>query len=283
MPSRVNSFIATADKELRNNNPRSECFVVPSSDPVSPMCVFGEDQSKVAVVVIGDSHSNATITAVATSIPAAQGGALFLGADGCMSMMNISTMYFSKCGEYNKKILTYLDENIAGVPVIIINHITEEILTANKKTLHKTVYLGDQANTEKEFAPLFESEYKRHICNIAKKRPVFIMQPIPEMGVNVPQAIVRAKMYRAEEIDVSVTRDQYIGRNDMVRNLIIDAAKVCDAKVIDPSEYLCDNSKCIGSVNNRPLYYDDDHLSEYGNKFLLPMFEEVWTTRITAL
>lgn len=27
--------------------------------------------------------------------------------------------------------------------------------------------------------------------------------------------------------------------------------------------------------NGRPLYYDDDHLSEYGNKLLVPMFEEI--------
>ncbi|WP_426148754.1 SGNH hydrolase domain-containing protein [Polaromonas sp. DSR2-3-2] len=26
----------------------------------------------------------------------------------------------------------------------------------------------------------------------------------------------------------------------------------------------------------RPLYFDDDHLSEYGNKLLVPMFAEVF-------
>ncbi|RYD75457.1 MAG: acyltransferase, partial [Sphingobacteriales bacterium] len=283
IPSRVDTFVAVADQEQRNYNPRAECFVIPSANPASPMCVFGENTSKIAVVVIGDSHSNATITAVAAAIPAEQGGALFLGADGCMSMMNISTMHFSKCGDYNKKILSYLNENIPGVPVIVINHITEDVLTADKKALNKMVYLDGRPNTDKEFAPLFAEEYKRHICSIAKKRPVFIMQPIPEMGVNVPQTIVREKMYRSREIDVSISRGDYINGNDIIRNLIVDTASVCDAKVIDPSNYLCDDSKCIGSVNSRPLYYDDDHLSEYGNKLLMPMFREVWEQHLIAL
>jgi len=44
----------------------------------------------------------------------------------------------------------------------------------------------------------------------------------------------------------------------------------------DPTSYLCRNGRCYGSVNGRPLYSDDDHLSEYGNKLLVPMFRQVF-------
>ena len=282
LPFRVDEFVAVADKEQKNRNPRTECFVVPNNDPKSPMCVFGENKSKIAVIVIGDSHSNATITAVAAAIPEQQGGALFLGADGCISMMDISTHYFDKCGAYNKKILSYLDENLNGVPVILINHITEKLLTPEAKTPNTTVYLNGIANTEQRFPSLFTEQYTNHICDISKKHPVFIMQPIPDMGINVPQAITRAKMYEAREIDVSVIRDDYDSHNFKARDLNGIAAKTCNASVIDPREYLCDTTTCFGSINKRPLYYDDDHLSEFGNKLLVPMFSKVWNQQVAV-
>lgn len=46
-----------------------------------------------------------------------------------------------------------------------------------------------------------------------------------------------------------------------------------------PLPYLCHDGRCWGSKDGRPLYYDDDHLSEYGNKLLVPMFKQVWAGR----
>ena len=54
------------------------------------------------------------------------------------------------------------------------------------------------------------------------------------------------------------------------------AEKQCGVKILDPLPYLCDANYCYGSKNGRPLYHDDDHLSEYGNKFLIPMFERIF-------
>lgn len=276
VPSRVDNFVMVADQEQKHRNPRSECAVLPSTDPTSPMCIYGTSQSKIAVIVIGDSHSNATITAVADAIPPDAGGALFLGADGCISMLNLSTPYFLTCGDYNKKILSYLNDNYLGTPVIIINHITEKLLDPLHKDIYKTMYLDGKPNTGNEFTPQFIEQYTQHICEISKKRPVFIMNPIPDMGVNVPQAIIRAKMYKSIELDVSISREHYEQENNRIRKFLNHTAEVCNVKIIDPIDYLCDESKCFGSIKHRPLYYDDNHLSEYGNKLLTPMFKKIW-------
>jgi peptidoglycan/LPS O-acetylase OafA/YrhL len=275
--SRVDHFVLVADSEQENRNPRIECFVTPSANPKSPMCVFGKNKSSISAIVIGDSHSNATITAVAESLPVDKGGVLFLGADGCAAMMNLSTPHFFSCGAYNSTVMNYLNGNLAGVPVIIINHIPKELLYPSV-VAPRILYLDGVPNTNTTFADSFYAQYQSRVCEISKKRPVYIMQPIPDMGMPVPQTIARAKMFHNEEINVSITRDAYFEENASVRKMIEVSAAACNAKIIDPVNYLCDKGKCIGSINGRPLYYDDDHLSEYGNKLLVPMFKGVWET-----
>jgi hypothetical protein len=38
---------------------------------------------------------------------------------------------------------------------------------------------------------------------------------------------------------------------------------------------MCDDKNCYADLNGRPMYFDDDHLSEFGNKVLVPMFSEI--------
>ncbi|MNR57325.1 hypothetical protein D3C85_1780750 [compost metagenome] len=40
--------------------------------------------------------------------------------------------------------------------------------------------------------------------------------------------------------------------------------------------YLCNEQNCYGSRDGWPLYVDDDHLSEFGNRLLIPMFAQVF-------
>lgn len=278
-PWRVDELVAIADKEQFNRNPRFECVVTPASNLESPMCIYGDNTTGVAVIVIGDSHSGSTISAVAAAIPPGKGGALFLGADGCISLMDISTPYFYNCGAYNEKVLNYLNNNLPGIPIIVINHLTKKMLHPDEALLQKPIYLSGTANTDAAFASLFSSEYTERICKLSKTRPVYIMQPIPEMETSVPQAIVRAKMYRKQEIDITLSRANYYEQTGVVRKMIESTAEICGTKTLDPAEQLCNENFCLGSINKRPLYYDDDHLSEYGNKLLIPMFKKLWTAK----
>jgi hypothetical protein len=47
-------------------------------------------------------------------------------------------------------------------------------------------------------------------------------------------------------------------------------------KILNPLPYLCDDQKCDGTRDGMPLYVDDNHLSERGNRLLVPMFKQVF-------
>jgi len=51
------------------------------------------------------------------------------------------------------------------------------------------------------------------------------------------------------------------------------AAQVSAISIWDPLPILCPGRECLSSMDGRPLYFDGDHLSGYGNRMLLPSFE----------
>lgn len=278
IPSRVNEVVKIADGEQNNRNPNQKCVVVPGNNPKSPMCILGDNKNKIAAIVIGDSHSNATVNAVVAATPKEKGGILYLGADGCTAMMNLSTPYFYNCGEYNRNTLDYLHKNMPGTPIIIINYISQALLHPDTDTIKKPVYLDNIPNTSSEFSEKFKQQYQEGLCGLTKNHPVYVVQSIPRMNVNVPRAIVRSMMYKSEKIDVSINRSDFFEREKSVRHFMQNAINSCKAFALDPIDYLCNESVCLGSINHRPLYYDENHLSEYGNRLLVPMFQRIWNT-----
>jgi hypothetical protein len=95
------------------------------------------------------------------------------------------------------------------------------------------------------------------------------------MGFDVPKTLSR-RMAFGQTDDFFVTRDAYQKRNAWVWAAQDAARDQCGIKILDPTPYLCHDGRCYGSQNGRPLYHDDDHLSEFGNKLLVPMFAEVF-------
>ena len=56
-------------------------------------------------------------------------------------------------------------------------------------------------------------------------------------------------------------------------------SKECGVEILNPLPYLCDNKVCYGSIAGKPLYLDNDHLNEYGSRYLTPMFDPVFNYR----
>ena len=130
-----------------------------------------------------------------------------------------------------------------------------------------------------EATPAFMAEFAARItdtaCTLAQRRTTWLVRPIPEMGFNVPRTLSRRMMLGRND-DLSIPLSDYIRRNAWVWAAQDAARDRCGVKILDPLPYLCHEGRCDGSRNGRPLYTDDDHLSEFGNKLLAPMFAQVF-------
>jgi peptidoglycan/LPS O-acetylase OafA/YrhL len=267
--------VVVASNEAINRNPH-KC----TSDKVLP-CYIG-NESNIKAIIVGDSHADALTTAVAYSVDLAESGIIALTMSSCPFVLNImSTKNGDKCYKENARRLEYLESNYEGVPVFLVTRTAAYLhgqsnpkrivdITDTKPSIYFT---SPYDKAEDELYNELKINLSLTIEKVHFSHPVYIVQPTPEMRTNVPNTLALNHLLGNGDVDLSVDYDLYIKRNERVRTLINDVAVMNGIQVLDPIPYLCDNGRCMAQFEGRPIYYDGDHMSEYGNKLLTPMFK----------
>ena len=113
------------------------------------------------------------------------------------------------------------------------------------------------------------------------------LSPLAERGVRIifeaPKPLFRAPAFRCSdwfnrgnpicERGLSIERDFLLRyRAPVMESLERLAAQLPGASVWDPFPVLCPGAHCAAISGGRPLFFDGDHLSGYGNRILVPSF-----------
>lgn len=277
VPGRLAPEFAAIDAQTRNRSPQ-----MPHCPEREGPCVYGGSQIK--AIMVGDSHARALVTAAAAALPNDQAGLYFQASAGCLFLPGARYPYErdggSKCAAWVDRVQKMLNSRLLHTPLIVINR--NSIYTfghngasASAEDRKPQVRLGVAADEPSdEYLREFTDAYVAHACALAEHRQVYLMRPIPEMIVKVPNALGRSLML-GHRRDVVISRAQYESRNRFVWAAQDRAQAQCGVHILDPLPYLCDEQVCYGSQDGMPLYSDDNHLSEYGNRLLTPMFAPV--------
>lgn len=277
--SRFDPLIDRVSDEARNKNPRrSQCHV--NAGVESPGCVFGEGER---VIVLGDSHAESLVTGIAAA--GDHPGVVQWTYSRCPYVLGMKMAERSLVGfdGYNcEGFIDWASHQLATKPksiaVVLAARYAMSAMGLNERASPRErpeVYFSTpvQATT-----PEFLAEYQRHLvetaCKLAADRTVYWVRPIPEIGVNVPRALAR-RLLRGVREDVRLPLAEYRRRNAWVWAAQDEAARRCGVKLLDPTAVLCDPDYCYGSRDLHPLYRDDNHLSEYGNKKLVSVFSPI--------
>lgn len=274
---RFSPEIETVRQEALNRNPRiAPCLI--SKGATSPSCMYGGNRLR--AIVIGDSHANAVVSAVAAAVPYPEDGVMEWTFSGCPFLQGVKSTANEKwqCGDFVEWSLQELKRIPPNVPVVVVNRHGGHTAGLNEIPHQKSkpgIYFS---KPYLKFDPTYLQEYEKRLfqtmCSLARNRQVYLVRPIPELGVDVPHT-ARAMVW-GQFSEVSLSLANYHQRNDFVWRAQDAAREQCGVKILDPLPYLCQSGHCQGTRNGRPIYFDDDHLSEYGNKFLAPMFAEVF-------
>ncbi len=276
-PARLPEAIARIEAERHNRNPRiDECLAADAS------CVYGGKQ--VSALVIGDSHADAVVNAVAASLPDSREGVYFKGLSSCLMVFAAQWSgegSRDECASLKKELAADLDGLFPGRPIILINRTSVYVMgelsgTGAKSPGKPLVHFSQPVATQTpEYLAEFRRNYVESVCQMSRQHPLYLVRPFPEMQEQVPHVLGRALLL-GKQTEVSISMDAYRKRHAFIWEVQDEAAQRCGATILDPLPYLCDQERCYGSRNGWPLYVDDDHLSEFGNRLLVPMFAQVF-------
>ncbi|HUT39985.1 MAG TPA: acyltransferase family protein, partial [Gammaproteobacteria bacterium] len=236
-------------------------------------CVIG--QGELLAIVWGDSHAIATVSAVAEAATKAGGSILFFGQQSCPVIFNvISTNKFDRyyCKIFNDMVYSEIERLGKKVPVVIINRAGFYIHPGERQ-----MYFEDeQATSEPGSSGIYLDKMTSTLCRIASIRSVYLVLPIPVMPEDVPESMSRSLIIKGTSPAISTSLSSYFHDNSNLIQAITDTKAKCGIHLLDPVEYLCDGEICHGDIDGRPLYSDDNHLSEFGNRLLVPMFDSIF-------
>ena len=286
---RIDSRSELAAAEAMNKNPRyKQCHT--EAGISSPDCMYGGTQLR--AIVLGDSHANAVITAVADAATTVDksAGVLEWTYSACPVLKGVQINFgllpqSHQCGNYISSLLERLKYEHLGVPVIIINRWAQYAYGRNESLKEVGQPWVNFGQTADEATPEFLTEFTSHMirtaCEIGKTRKVYMVKPIPEMGMNVPQKVARSFIWGGE-VDVKIPLPDYMKRQNRILDALNRAHSECGIEILDPLPYLCWDQFCHGAWMGRPLYHDDDHLSEYGNRRLTPIFAPIFQSVVKS-
>ncbi len=260
-----------------------------------PQCVLADatnlTKDNPDLILLGDSHADVVSTAIAQANENVGGkGVLLLTKGGCLfipDIRNTNKPQDADCSTMTDKSVQIMRQKFPNTPVIIVNRLNYYFIVPHKddRVMHFAFIAGKQPekylSEEINRANLDVSNaYLDMICSLAEQRDVYIMKPIPEFDKDVVDQIAQAILLNKASPEVAINVESYYQYNKFALSMLEQAQSRCGAILIDPLPALCDSDKCYGAKEGLPLYQDDNHLNEYGNKFLIPILEKVLRSQI---
>jgi len=278
---RFSPQVELAAAESSNSNPRlAECHRGEGS--TFPSCVYGGTDWK--VIVVGDSHANALVSGLVQAQSNGNAGVVQWSYSNCPFLPGLKKLPSAqradyKCAEFISSVASRESDLPASIPIVVIARYASLAFGANEEQNELEAPEVHFSKIYTTSTPQFLDEFASHItssaCELAKRRTVYLVRPIPEMGFDVPRTLSRRMAFGLAD-ELSISMDAYRKRNAWVWAAQDAARDLCGVKILDPLPYLCHDGRCYGNKGGRPLYYDDDHLSEFGSSLLVPMFAEVF-------
>lgn len=264
------------------NSRRDQCQAKTGGE--SPSCRWGgEPDLPPSLAVVGDSHGDSIMTAVAAALPVGAGPAVQWTYSGCSFMMGSAPTVERQqrlgetyqCGAFQDWAARQIGQLPADVPLLIVNRYAGSLYgepSDRRRFAGSSLqFHGRTPRTEAEAILMTSQAIIQTACAFTPQRRVILLRPLPEMPVDVPRTYSRRLMAGLDP-EVRLPRPIYERRNGWVWKAQDEAVRRCGAEVLDPTSVLCDAQHCYGSRHGQLLYYDDDHLSETGNKVLVDMF-----------
>lgn len=240
--------------------------------------------SNIDVIVLGDSHASVIVNSLLESMKNNNkvGDLLFYGHPGCLPLADrIDDIYMTEftesCSYRNRGIIDLINKvKNEKTKIVMANRLPMFLYgmneTINDKPLQHLHFMtsNKDININKK---LVMKSYIKLIDELKNISDTYILLPIPEQKLHIPRTISRSIMQYGYNSYKGITVASYLDRNEMI---IKELHEVDGIQLIDPTIKLCDEFTCNALHDKKSLYFDEDHLSIYGAKYISELFDIMW-------
>ena len=245
-------------------------------------CVLGDNKTP-KIAFIGDSHMDLITLEIKKLLNQNKISAVQYTYGGCVPALGLKVFNDKRyrCNEYFEELINDL-KNRDNIKKVILfsrwsfnltgvrfdNHNGGKEIGKNHYhiSLNKSL-LGENERREQEILESIEN-FINEIFKLIKE--IFIVFPTPEMGWEIPKNLARI-MYFKNKIDqntLSISKEVYMDRNKKIIKFFNTIKEKYNLNIINPINIFCDQKICVSHINNKPLFFDDDHMSEFGSELL---------------
>ena len=279
------NYYSEIQRVIVSKHGQQKCWNQLSVNPkISNACQFGRADGVREIALFGDSHSGSLVSAFENISKRYQIKGNNYTLIRCPSLqLSIEKNLDATariCADFKSDLFNNLDSKEVPETLILLSRWT--IMLENHpfnnaecgiESGPDSFWINKHTNTL-GYRPALKMDYVKSIKTLINSgRTIVLVYPVPEMGWNVPNRLLRIynKNHKVSITDGSTSHELFTKRNK-------DAYAALDAlgnhpKLfrIYPEKIFCNTylkGRCVAHLNGVPLYYDDDHLSEFGANFI---------------
>ena len=255
-PSRIDPRVMALDaaqQDFNTDRPRchaNDLMAIPYGDT----CRFGAPGVAPRYAMWGDSHA-AELSVALGELAAAEGESVrmvtYSACPPALAFHGPKTG-MEKCAAHNQETLAAMTADDALEVVFLVAR-----------------YSQVRAEAGDAFFPEL-GRVAESLADAGKR--VVLVYPTPEYGYSVPVQLARAA-YRGEDLEkVGQPRDAFEAERAPFIAALDRIRQDDRIGMVDPARRLCDSLRCHTFADGHALYFDDDHLSLNGARYVRPLF-----------
>jgi len=238
-------------------------------------CVLGAPEGAPSVVIWGDSHAAAALPGFDVWLRAQDLAGVAYTRSACPPMIGVyraDQRADHNCDHHNDAVLAEVLASSTNRTVILFGRwalAAEGVRAAHEPggpalLAERGVPVGSIANNPR----IMEAGLLRLVATLRDKGlEVILIRGLPEIGRNVPEIALRYGDEVPERLLPS--RTEMAARQARANAILERVAADHGARLLSPAERFC-AERCRVELDGTPLYRDDDHLSAYGARWLIP-------------
>lgn len=242
---------------------------------------------KTSIAIIGDSHAHVVLKELEARFTKLGLRAQVLSKAGCPPITHVYSYNMgdlkNECDGFNvqayKAIIS--DKNIRYVLVFaryplylestrFDNQEGGKEMGGSEKVIFDSVDYSNVVRSDEERIDFLKTQFAEDISGLVRAdKKVILVYPIPEMGWDVPKYLALKILRQNYDGDVQISYKVFKDRAQLSYDMLDKIALMPGVYKVLPEKVFCDGAHCAGSIDQKPLYFDNNHLNNHGASMLV--------------